>query len=164
MVLRALRYDNRAEPTAYAPSTDQFAWRTRFDSAGLRVESGNGWTAILQWLDGETYIAPGGMELEWPFTANFALLSKRFGKHMLSARYDEFEVRSSNKEPDGTQNGHAWTAAYVFQPDARWRFTLEWLRVVSDSFNRHDYFGTPALATDTQIQLAIRYSIGSLVQ
>jgi hypothetical protein len=164
VVLRALRYDNRADPTAYDPSVKRFAWHTRFDSAGLRVESGNGWTAILQWLDGETYVAPGGMELEWPFTARFALLSKRFGKHTLSVRYDKFEVRSRNTEADGTQNGHAWTTAYVFQPSAQWRFTLEWLQVVSDSFNRHDYLGAPALATDTQIQLAIRYSIGSLVQ
>jgi len=93
-----------------------------------------------------------------------ALLSKRLGKHMLSARYDEFEVRSNNAEPDGRQNGHAWTVAYVFQPNPQWRCTLEWLRVVSDSSNRQDYFGEPALATETQIQLAVRYAIGSSVR
>jgi hypothetical protein len=137
------------------------AWNTRFNSAGLRVESGTGWTAILQWLDGETYIAPPGLQLEWPFRAQFALLSKRFGRQTLSARYDRFEVDSS--VGDGSQSGHAWTAAWMFDADAHWRVALEWLRVRSYSYHRSD-LGGPPVATETQLQVAVRYAFGSGVR
>jgi len=166
VVLRALHYDNRADPSAYDAVSGAMAWRTSFDSAGVRIESGNGWTVVAQWLNGYTYIAPGGFELEWPFNARFALLSKRVGRHMLSARYDQFQVLSGkgNPEQDGSQRGHAWTAAYFFQLNPRWRFTLEWLRVVSNSYSRGDILGTTGLATETQLQLAVRCALGSSVQ
>ena len=68
-----------------------FAWLTKFDAAALRIETGNGWTAILQALDGDTYIAPGGFWLDWEFDSQSALLAKRVGAHMLAVRYDAFE-------------------------------------------------------------------------
>jgi hypothetical protein len=166
VVLRLLRYDNNADPAARDPVTHVIGWNTRFNSAGLRVEGQNGWTAIVQWLDGNTYIEPHGAALNWPFKASFALLSRRIGSHLLSVRYDRFEVDSETGagESDGTQKGHAWTAAYVYRSGPRWRYTLEWLRVVSDSYNRADYLGAAALATETQVQLAIRYALGPLAQ
>lgn len=164
VVLRFLRYDNNADPTAR--DAHGLAWNTRFNSAGLRVEGQNGWTAILQWLDGDTYIEPHGVAVKWPFKASFALLSKRIGNHMLSVRYDRFRVESDSDdgEENGAQKGHAWTAAYVYQSGPRWRYTFEWLRVVSDSYNRGDYLGAATLATETQVQLAVRYALGPLAQ
>jgi hypothetical protein len=32
---------------------------------------------------------------------------------------------------------------------------------VSDSYNRQELYGLPPLATQTQVQLAVRYAIGS---
>jgi hypothetical protein len=162
VVLRALHYDNRGDPAAYDPGLMDFAWKTRFDSAGLRLEGSSGWTAILQWLAGETYIDPG-WTIEWPFDARFALLSKRAGSHMLSVRYDDFSVSSNLPSGDGVQNGHAWTAAYVFEHDPHWRFTLEWLRVSSRASTRPIYLSEQSLATETQVQLAVRYAMGSTV-
>ena len=78
---------------------------------------------------------------------------------MLSLRYDHFEV-DTNIGDDGTETGHAWTAAYVFTRDEHWRFTLEWLRVTSNAYNR-SAFGLAPLATETQLQLAVRYALGS---
>ncbi len=163
VVLRVLRYDNRADPTKIDSVSGAIAWNTRFNSAGLRIESGSGWTAILQWLDGETIIAPPGMQLEWPFRAQFALLSRRFGRQTLSARYDRFEVDSNIPDGDGSQIGHAFTAAWMFDADAHWRLALEWLRVRSSSYNRAE-LGGPPLATETQLQLAVRYAFGSAVR
>jgi hypothetical protein len=164
VVVRALRYDNRADPTAIDNATGAIAWETSFDSVGLRAESADGWTAIAQGLKGQTAIAPGGFYLSWPFKAEYALLAKRLGKHMLSVRYDRFEVDSSIAEGEGSETGHAWTAAYSFTPDAHWRFTLEWLQVTSNSYYRNDVFGLPALATERQLQLAVRYALGSAVR
>ena len=164
VVLRVLRYDNRADPTAQDIVSNTIAWETRFNSAGVRVELDDGWTAVAQWLGGETTIAPPGLRLDWPFRADFALLSKRFGRHTLSARYDRFSVRTNNEETaGGWQDGHAWTAAYVFNASEHWRFTLEWLRVTSSSYDRAEA-GGPPLLSETQVQLAIRYAIGATLR
>ena len=162
-VLRVLRYDNRADPTQADTVSHVLAWETRFTSAGLRVEADHGWTAIVQWLGGDTTIAPQSMTLNWPFQAQFALLSKRFGRNTLSARYDRFAVQTNAPEVYGAQDGHAWTAAYLFDLDAHWRFALECVRVVSSSVNREEQ-GGPPLATETQWQLAIRYALGSAIR
>ncbi len=164
VVLRVLRYDNRADPTQIDNVSGAIAWNTRFTSAGLRIEAENGWTAIAQWLDGETTIAPQGMQLSWPFRAQFALLSRRIGRHTFSARYDRFQVDSNNVEQGGGwQSGHAWSAAYLFTASAHWRFALEWVRVVSNSYNRAE-LGGPPLATETQLQLGMRYALGSAIR
>lgn len=165
VVLRFLRYDNNANPGAPDPVTHTVAWNTAFNTAGLRVDAGSGWTGIIQWLKGATYIAPQGVDERWPFRASYVLLSKRFGSHTLSARYDRFEVEGHGSEDGGDedagwQTGHALTMAYIFQPDRRWRYTLEWLRVVSTSYNREEYTDGPPMASQTQVQLAIRYAIG----
>ncbi|HEV3178969.1 MAG TPA: hypothetical protein VGZ05_00755 [Steroidobacteraceae bacterium] len=163
VVLRLLRYDNRADPTRLDSVSGALAWQTRFTSAGVRIEGEHGWTAIAQWLGGETTIAPQDMALNWPFRAQFALLAKRFGRHTLSGRYDHFSVETSISAGDGSQDGHAWTLAYLFDADAHWRFALEWLRVASSSYVRAD-LGGPPRATETQVQLAVRYALGSTIR
>ena len=162
-VLRVLRYDNRADPTDLDSVSHVLPWDTRFTSAGLRLEADHGWTAIVQWLEGVTTIAPQSLTLNWAFQSTFALLSKRFGRSALSARYDRFAVQNNVAEGYGQQDGHAWTAAYIFDADAHWRFTLEAVRVVSSSVSREEA-GGPPLATETQWQLAIRYALGSTIR
>ncbi|HVO45691.1 MAG TPA: hypothetical protein VMT29_05085 [Steroidobacteraceae bacterium] len=164
IVLRALHYDNRADSAEFDSVRQLFAWNTRFNSAGLRAESGTGWTFIAQYLDGETYIEPDENYLEWPFRARYALLSRQLGEHRLSVRFDSFAVQSSLPNGAGVQHGHAWTAAYVFEPGPHWRFTLEWLRVDSSSANRALEFGEPTFARETQLQLAVRYALGPLAR
>lgn len=165
VVLRVLRYDNRADPTRIDFVSGAIAWDTRFSSVGVRIESERGWTGIVQWLGGETAIAPGGQVWAWPFRAQFALLSRRFGRHTLSVRFDQFRVDTNSPPPDfepyGFQRGHAVTAAWMFEPGAHWRLALEWLRVKSDSYNRPDIHAGPPLATETQLELAVRYALGS---
>jgi hypothetical protein len=162
LVVRALRYDNRADPAALDYASDAIPWETSFTSFGARYESGDGWTAIAQYLKGDTTIAPGGFVLDWPFRAEYALLARTFGHHTLSVRYDSFEVDTgANAAGEGGEIGHAWTAAYVFTPDEHWRVTLEYLRVSSNSYERADAFNLPAFAGETQLQLAVRYAFGS---
>lgn len=162
LLLSALHYDNRADPTSSDTVSHVIAWHTTFDGAGARVEYGPGWTLIAQWLAGRTEIAPQSGALEWPFNARYVLLSRRVGRHhMLSARYDRFEVDSRNLEADGEDTGHAWTAAYVFDSGNSWTLTLEWLRVTSRSYSQMEYLGGASPLTDTQIQLGARYALGA---
>ena len=88
------------------------------------------------------------------------LVAKEYREHRLSLRYDDFEVRSPLASGYGAQQGHAWTAAYVFEPGHHWRLTLEWLRVSSRSADRELLLGEPAFAIETQLQLAVRYALG----
>jgi hypothetical protein len=166
VVLRALHYDNRAVPQVDNAWNANYAQDTHFNSAGLRIDGDHGWTGIVQWLDGDTTtVADGSPDAlsSWPFRAEFALLSKRFGRGTLSARYDRIEVDSVGAYGYGAQNGHAWTAAYMFNASAHWRIALEWLQVVSSSSSRVD-FGGPPLLTETQLQLSIRYALDSTMR
>jgi hypothetical protein len=163
VLLTALHYDNRADPASSDVVSHVFAWHTTFNSAGARFEYGPGWTLVAQWLAGHTEIAPRAGSLEWPFNAHYVLLSRRLGSHqMLSVRYDGFAVDSRNAEADGEQNGHAYTAAYVFDGGKHWAATLEWLRVTSRSYDQNEYLDRAGPLTDTQVQLAIRYALGSV--
>jgi hypothetical protein len=161
VVLRFLHYDNRADPGAYDSALRMYAWQTHFNSAGVRVETQGGWTAIAQWLKGETYIEPPNSDLGWPFQARFALLSKQIRAHRLSVRYDSFDVDSEAESGRGLQHGHAWTAAYAYEAGKHWRLGLEWLRVWSDASNRTLLLGEPAYARETQLQLSVKYSLES---
>jgi hypothetical protein len=157
-VLNLLHYDNRADPTVEAPEIRDFAWLTKFDAGALRIETGNGWTAILQALVGDTYIAPNNFWLGWEFDSQSFLLAKRIGVHMVSARYDEFDVLfRNNRALPGSEDGHAWALAYTYDPGKQWRFALEWLQVDSTVPERVVQFGEPAFASETKIEFSARY-------
>jgi hypothetical protein len=156
--LNVLHYDNRADATAYHADLRNFAWLTKFNGAALRLENGAGWTAILQALDGKTYIAPGGLWRDWHFDSQSLLVARRLGAHMLAARYDAFEVvnRGDASRP-GSEDGHAWTAAYSYDAGDHWRFALEWLRVTSDVKRRPVALGEPSLAVESKLEFSARY-------
>lgn len=167
LVVRALRYDNRGDPTQQDGVTHIFAWLTTFNSAGARLESGSGWTGIAQWLKGETTIAPHSHRLGYPFDAKFLLISKQIGRHTFSARYDRFEVLTHFVTPTGddyAQYGHAWTIAYLFEPNAHWRFALEWLDVSTESALREAIFPSEELSRERKIEASFRYALGSEVR
>ncbi len=167
LLVRALRYDNRADPTQQDGATHIFAWLTAFDSAGARLESANGWTGIAQWLKGETTIEPRGNRLGYPFDAKFLLISKRSGRHTVSVRYDRFEVLTNFTTATGddyAQYGHAWTVAYLFEPNAHWRFALEWLEVSTESALREELLPGEELSREHKIEASFRYALGSEVR
>jgi hypothetical protein len=161
LTLRALHYDNHANPAAYDPSINEHSWETRFDSVAGRAQFEGGWTLIAHWLEGETSVAPSTGELEWYFRARFLLASKRIGKHTLSVRYDLFSVEGEQPIPLGNQSGHAATLAYAYELDPHWRFALEGVRVRSAQSNRALFFGETPFATESMAQLSVRYTIGS---
>jgi hypothetical protein len=157
-VLNVLHYDNRADPTVFEDDLRDFAWLTKFDAAALRIETGGGWTALVQALDGETYIAPDGFWLDWRFDSWSALLAKRFGPHMIAARRDAFNVEfMGSATASGSEDGDAWTVAYSWDRGGPWRFALEWLRVKSDVPARAEFLGENPLATETKLEFSARY-------
>jgi len=162
VTLEALHYDNHANPTADSAANDEYAWQTRFDTVGVRAETEGGWTAILQWMAGATYVEPDEVGLlGWDFVTRYALLSRRAGRHTLSVRYDDFKVQAEQPFALGAQAGHALTLAYRFEPDRHWRFTLEGVRSRGFQQNRTIFYGEAPFATQSLLQLAIRYALSS---
>jgi hypothetical protein len=162
ITLEGLHYDNHANPAAGDAITGENAWETRFDTAGLRVENDAGWTAIVQWMAGDTSVAPAGVGLlEWTFVTRYVLVSKRIGEHTLTARYDDFKVNIDQSFAAGDQGGHALTLAYRFEPNSHWRFTLEGVRVRDFQTNRPLFADEAPFATETGVQLAMRYAVGN---
>jgi hypothetical protein len=157
-VLNLLHYDNRSDPTVAAPEIRDFAWLTEFDAAALRIETGNGWTAMVQALQGCTYIAPGGYLLEWEFDSESVLLAKRIGVHMIAARYDTFNVLFKDDPTiGGSEDGNAWAIAYSYDPGKRWRFALEWLQVSSTVPARMELLGEAPFARESKVEFSARY-------
>ncbi len=159
VLLRALHYDNRANPAAYDPDIDDYAWLTKFNSAGVRIETADDWTLIAQWLDGETYVGENSAT-GWNFDTKFLLLAKQFGRHRIAARYDRFatqQFRSAYPGPMTNDRGDAQTVAWTFEPRPQLSITAEYLRVDSN-YNVRSWLGENPLARESSVQLGVRYT------
>jgi hypothetical protein len=158
--VRLLRYDNRGDPGAVNAAGD-FAWRTRFLSAGARLEPSSHWTFAAQYLDGDTAVGADALGLDqfyMRFRADYALASFEWARERLTARYDDFHTHqlSGFYGPASNENGHGWTFAWTHELGEHWQFVAEWLRVMS-IFPPRMEIGNSAAQTQSQLQLAARY-------
>jgi hypothetical protein len=158
--LRALRYDNRADPGA-ATNAGGGAWLTRFSSLGARLEPDARWTLIAQYLDGDTVIGPGSAgadQFRMTYHAAFALASVEWLRDRLTARYDDFHTHqvSGFYGSPADEAGHAWTLGWTHQLGEPWQLAAEWVRVLSRFPPRADLGALP-MQVESQIQLAVRY-------
>jgi hypothetical protein len=158
--LRALHYDNRADPNAYQEVANNYPWQTQFNSAGARWTPTTHWTVISQWLGGRTCSDYEDDTFEcWNFDAEFLLLSWQLSANRLSGRYDRFDMHQSVPvELDASgyrDNGHAWTLAYQRDINAHLAIALELLQVDS-RLNERLEFGDPQTALERQLELVVR--------
>jgi hypothetical protein len=158
--VRALRYDNRADPGA-ATAAGGGAWRTRFSSLGARLEPNAHWTLIAQYLDGDTVIGPdsaGEYQYRMAYHAAFGLATLEWARERLTARYDDFRTHqlSGFYGPPGDEAGHAWTVAFSHDLGEHWQVAAEWIRA-SSRFPPRVTAGEPMQLLESQTQLAVRY-------
>lgn len=155
-----MHYDNRADPGASAPyagGDEQFAWRTRFWSAGARTDTG-AITWIAQAMDGSTILeSVEGAYQHTYYRSAFVLAGWNRGKWRPALRIEHFSTRTPSIGVDWSQSehGNAVTGALNWRPCDYLRLTAEVLRIDSMSTRRAEY-GLPARTTDTQIQLGVR--------
>ena len=157
--VRAMRYDNRANPAIYLAAVDDFAWHTRFTAVGLRLEGRSGWTLISQWLQGDTEFAPDGTARRWVYDSAFVLLSQQINaRHIVSLRYDDFNLHgvTAGTPPPNLDEGNAWTLAWFFQPAERWRIGAEVQRVDSFASKRRLLLGVDPTARESRLELSLR--------
>ncbi|MEO6367847.1 MAG: hypothetical protein ABIP38_07615 [Steroidobacteraceae bacterium] len=156
--LRALHYDNRADPGDYNVSISDFAWRTKFDSLGARYDGPAGFAVIAQWLKGETFADEPSTS--WNFKAAFLLVAREFGHHRLAVRYDDFHVHPGLQPnyPLNPEHGDALTLGWTWTISQHVELMGEWMRIDSTFRNRF-MLGEDPHARERIVQLALRLSL-----
>jgi hypothetical protein len=157
--IRALRYDNRADPSAETATA--FAWRTRFSTVGARLEPTAAWTFIVQYLDGDTAVGPNSViaeQFKMTYRTVFALTSFEWNRERFTARFDDFRTHQLNGffGPPSNDLGHAWTLGWMHDLGHGWQLAAEWLRVTS-RFPPRVEIGESAGLIESQTQVAVRY-------
>jgi hypothetical protein len=158
--LRALRYDNRGDPSVPAPEISDYAWRTRFNSLGLRYDSPRGTTLVAQWLEGDTAVREGSANL-WNFRAAFVLVAQQLKSLRVAFRYDDFattQLRSSHPGPPGREYGDAITFDVGWTLNEHVELVAEWMEIRSWFNGRNDLGEQPA-ADERILQLALRLAL-----
>ncbi len=137
-----VHYDNHADPEAET-SHEEYAWQTWFDHLGGEVELPGEFGLLGQWIKGSTRMGEDlgvgtGMDLwrvqDLDFEASFLTLTRAFGRHRLSARYEWFDTKPYN-DPDGLTNqdvGNALAVSYLFQATDRLRIGAEYLQIATE--------------------------------
>ena len=91
------------------------------------------------------------------FASAFVLVSRRWGRHRVSARAGYFETtdRDLITTDNNAKHGTALTAAYIFRPVRLHQLTFELLQVISFHPERA-HLNLPIKAHETQAQMSYR--------
>lgn len=157
--LVATYHDSRGVPSAF--DGFQYAWQTKLTAAGVRLRLPLRTEVLSQYMDGTSRMGllPDGTTMaDVRFRAGYALLTVAAGRHRWSFRIDDFEVRDRDAfrvEDDNTDDGRAYTAAWVLSLGEPARVFVEWLRVESTHPARSDLSLSPR-AIEDQFQASVR--------
>ena len=162
-LLRAMHYDNRAEPTALR--NGQYAWHTEFDALGAQVSLPADAGLVLQWIRGTTRMGPasnGVHVVDADFSSYFLLLSKTIDRHRLSARYEDFDVTDNDGTAldDNAEHGDVLTMAYRYEATANVALAVEWLQI-STFRPAWAYAGLVPDKTERQFEFVVRLRFGN---
>jgi hypothetical protein len=134
--VKVTHYDNHANPEA-ENSDEEYAWQTWFDHVGAQVALPWDVGLIGQWINGSTRTGPdlGPWRVQdVDFDSSFLMLTRAFGPHRVSARYEWFTLEPYN-DPDGVtnkDNGNVLAVSYMFQATEQIRIGAEYLQIASD--------------------------------
>lgn len=101
--------------------------------------------------------ANGARAVDTEFDSKFILLTRAFGRHRVSVRYDTFEVTQNDQleEDNNPENGHAWTLAYQLGVTEKLSVATEWLSIKTHHCG-WVYYDLPPTATETQFSLLLK--------
>lgn len=131
--LRALWYDNRADPASFDSGVFEYGWDTRFGALGARYETSTRTTLIAQMLNGSTDMGPGA-KFRWTFDSAFILVSQQWNQHRFSARIDRFSMNLNETVfpvSRARERGNAWSLAWTWTARPGLELSAEWLEVDS---------------------------------
>ena len=162
LLVRAMHYDNRADPQGI--ENNQFAWWTYFDHLGVQATLPGDVGLMAQWMDGFTAwgrLTDGVYSVDNEFRSSYLLLTRKFDRHRLTVRYDDFEVSEDDTTPldENRETGHAWTVAYRYTATEHVAIAAEWLeiRTIRPAWR---YFDLSEARTERQFQIALQLRFG----
>ena len=151
-------YNNRAKSTAVKGG--QYGWRTRFQQLSAHWRMTNSVEILGQILSGDTLMGAGPTtSIEADFWAAYALISKRWGPHRATLRWDRFEVEDLDQTPRDTndEHGHSLMLGYSYNWGKGWKASLNLTRWQSERPGRHYIPSQPSNPLNTQqLQLSLR--------
>ena len=161
-LLRAMHYDNRADP--HGLENGQFAWWTYFDHVALQASLPWDIGLLAQWMDGFTAwgrYRNGVYSVDNRFRSNYLLLTRPFDRHRLTVRYDHFELSEADTTPldENSEQGHAWTVAYRYEMTDHVALAAEWLQIHTNR-PAWAYFDLEESQTERQMQLSVQLRFG----
>lgn len=156
--LRALRYDNRADPAVPAPTIPDYAWWIWFNSYGLRWQPDEHWTLIAQRLQGRTYAGEDTPVNTFTFGAAFGLVSYARGPQRYTLRHDRFMMQqlATSYGFYNSDRGHAWTLAWGYAWREHWELAVEALDI-RGTLAARSWIGVAPRQDERQLQVALRY-------
>ena len=171
-LVQLARYDNRADPWSYAEK--QWGWDTSFDHLAVQVALPAEIGLMAQWMRGETYwlagapvnggpVPPYVQFVEDAFEAKYLMLTRMWHeKHRVSLRYDRFLMEREGATPEShSDDGHAVTLSYRFEPNERFSGGVEWLEIESRRDLYPYFYGAPRQATEDQLRLQFSLRLGA---
>ncbi len=163
LLIRAMHYDNRANPTA--DKGGQYAWTTKFEHIGVHVALPGHLELLFQWMTGSTVmgdVVNGIHDLDAEYNSMYLMVNKAYDRHRLSVRYDKFEVTENDQTPqdNNAEDGDAWTIAYFYDYSDRISIGVESLTIKTDRFS-WQYYGLDPIQTEEQIQITAQLRFGN---
>ncbi len=152
LMLRYHHYNNHGALKQDAAWGD--TWHTFFDAAGLQLALPWNIGLIGQWIHGRTIL----QSRDAGFDTWSALLTRPFGKHRVSVRYDNFYLDQALAS-GGVRHldtGSSWTVAWLFHPSDHLRFAVELLEIESTR-PQFAQAGFPETVGEAQILFSIRF-------
>ena len=161
-------YNNHADPEAET-SDGTYAWQTRFNHIGVEVQLPGDVGLIGQWINGSTSsgedLGPWRVE-DLDFKASYLMLTRAFGRHRVSARYEWFDSQPIN-DPEGStneDNGNALAVSYLFQVTDKLRVGAEYLQIATEHCDVGaegcawvSEYGLPRTTREDTLQLTVRW-------
>ena len=165
LIVSAMHFDNRSDQIQF--DGDQYAWNTVFDNVGLWLSIPRGFELAAQLLAGTSRMGrtvAGEDAVNIDFAAAYGLVSYLQGRHRLSLRYDNFDIKDRDVAlgaiDDSTEDGEAWTLSYWLSTGEWHRLAVEWTRVDSERAARAT-LGLPTRAIEDLFQVSFRLGLGS---
>lgn len=159
VLVRAMHYDNRADPTSIV--SGQYGWRTRFEHIGIQTTLPGDIGLLAQWMDGTTQMGPnmgGGIHpVDVEYDAYYLMLTRNWGRHRVSARYDNFGMTQNDSIPEDNnpESGHAWNVGYQFAVSDIATVGVDLLSIKTHRC-AHVYYGLDPTVTEEQAQLTLQ--------
>jgi hypothetical protein len=165
--IKYFHYDNHADPEAR--SGDVYAWETRFDHIGLQLALPFKIGFLGQWIEG---ISRMGEDLgPWrvqdiEFESAFASLTRKFGDHRFTVRYEWFDTQPYNDPPGITNQdtGNSAAVAWLYPLSAKLMLGAEYMQIRTDHcklssclWNAPFGYGLSQNTKESQVQLTVRW-------